>query len=648
MTSLLKIDALQATVTGNPISVERGFTLQNGYYPIVSDTKAQAIILATRLKNGLRVLVRSDESLGGHEVLYTVNNALLTSPIETDLNRFKGASVSTAADLRTYGGAVHGDTVDLVSYYEGWATLALGPTGGGRFVWDSLCELDDDGGFVFQVTGVVTGRWRRINTGTISPLHFGARGDGVADDTVPVNASIGFVPVGGTLTLTPAYVFRVTGEVIFNKRMSATGNGEILWDGAANQGGILKVTAAEVKLLGMRVRHVGTAYTVRGILVYADDVVIDNCDVLNCHSGIQVRFDGGEYFRATITNNRVLDVTGQGLGPNSSSSTGESDGDGIVTWGAMATISNNTVSCKVGSDARIGIHCEGLSPNSPSQPLHSESLCTVTGNVVYGQFRRGIAFEDIDASVMSGNTVADSTWWPLSLNQTRGCTMSGNTVVYTRQAGQNQGSHYTPVRAAIMAYGRVEDCVFSNNTVVIQNNAECPMVIAVQGAQAGRVPERCSFTGNKVRLESGTLARGLQIIFGAEDIEIKDNYFQGFSVTGILCAPGPAYKIMGNKVIGLAGAATIGISTSASDNVMIKDNHIENINTGPAGGRAIECYFRKGHMITGNLVKNCGTGVDTFSATDSFVNDNVFINVTTPTTNIGSGSTSTPNISITV
>ncbi|MBH3360515.1 hypothetical protein [Pseudomonas guariconensis] len=69
-------------------------------------------------------------------------------------------------ELRANAGQYHQERVSLTSAVAGWADLAIPrPLGGGEFVWNSGSTADDDGGTVFAVAGVPTGRWIRQITG---------------------------------------------------------------------------------------------------------------------------------------------------------------------------------------------------------------------------------------------------------------------------------------------------------------------------------------------------------------------------------------------------------------------------------------------------------------------------------------------------
>lgn len=62
-----------------------------------------------------------------------------------------------------------------------------------RYYWDNKSELQDNGGSVIAVKGVVTGRWLARFDAELDPRHFGAKGDGVKDDSQAFQAAIEFL-----------------------------------------------------------------------------------------------------------------------------------------------------------------------------------------------------------------------------------------------------------------------------------------------------------------------------------------------------------------------------------------------------------------------------------------------------------------------
>jgi len=61
------------------------------------------------------------------------------------------------------------------------------------FYWDAASTEVDNGGTIIQATAITTGRWKRVFSGAVNVKWFGAKGDGVADDTqIVADTIIGF------------------------------------------------------------------------------------------------------------------------------------------------------------------------------------------------------------------------------------------------------------------------------------------------------------------------------------------------------------------------------------------------------------------------------------------------------------------------
>lgn len=75
--------------------------------------------------------------------------------------------------------------------------FAEGDGGQGGFYFDAASNLPDNGGTVFAVNGLPTGRWLRVcNPHVLEARWFGARGDGESDDLTALVAAIVALPDG--------------------------------------------------------------------------------------------------------------------------------------------------------------------------------------------------------------------------------------------------------------------------------------------------------------------------------------------------------------------------------------------------------------------------------------------------------------------
>ena len=106
----------------------------------------------------------------------------------TGTNYFWVTAIGTSAaplDLRNLSGM----PADQVVIATGF--LTHGDGGGGAFLWDAASTAADDGGAVIQPASLpATGRWRRIDSGSVNVRWFGARGNGTTDDTIAIQAAI--------------------------------------------------------------------------------------------------------------------------------------------------------------------------------------------------------------------------------------------------------------------------------------------------------------------------------------------------------------------------------------------------------------------------------------------------------------------------
>ena len=86
-------------------------------------------------------------------------------------------AISEATGLRSL-------TSDVGNYvYAACYSDETAPNGGGLFYWSPESVADDDGGSVFQVNDVATGRWVRTGMSVANVSWFGAVLDGQSDDT---------------------------------------------------------------------------------------------------------------------------------------------------------------------------------------------------------------------------------------------------------------------------------------------------------------------------------------------------------------------------------------------------------------------------------------------------------------------------------
>lgn len=141
-------------------------------------------------------------------------------------------TISTILNLKTTAGTSSDQVATVLGY------TILGDGGGGNFYWDASSTLPDNGGTIFQVTGLATGRWLRQYDEAVNVRWFGAVGDGIADDTVALQKAIDTIApyiwkgtvndtkygVGNTLGyLTGIGKFRITATLYINPFLTIRG-----------------------------------------------------------------------------------------------------------------------------------------------------------------------------------------------------------------------------------------------------------------------------------------------------------------------------------------------------------------------------------------------------------------------------------------
>lgn len=119
--------------------------------------------------------------------------------------------IDTIADLTalTKATLTNGDEFYVSGYY------AQGDQGGGTFYWDSSSTDTENGGTIIESDEGSTGRWLRIVDDTLTVKMFGAKGDGVTDDTTTIQAAIDTTIDGAELLFTIPNLTYLVGQLIF-------------------------------------------------------------------------------------------------------------------------------------------------------------------------------------------------------------------------------------------------------------------------------------------------------------------------------------------------------------------------------------------------------------------------------------------------
>jgi hypothetical protein len=453
---------------------------------------------------------------------------------------------------------------------------------------------------------------------------------GASDSSAAVQAMLTASADGDTLMVPAGAVLRLNAGITISKRIRLTGGGELRFRGPGDATKpLVSITTDGVHLDGVTMTNPDGIQTY-GVYVQANVFRATGNRIVGFQDGIQVAATG-EYHDVVIASNQVLDIIGNGGGPSSNSSAGEAAGDGIVVWGAAATIVGNRVTCKAGRDARIGIHVESLATQETTAYAHADSLTTIVGNVITGQFRRGIVDEGVQHTTIVGNVIADATWWGIALiGLAHHSIVAQNTIKYTRTAADNQGSSATPIRAGVMLYciqEALSDVSVSDNTIRAVNTATMPYGIVLQAHSSvtAGAARGLQIVQNRIWDESSTVTMGIALLAATTDVQILDNYVSRFTAIGISTYIATQLIVAGNRINGPGTAANVfGIKVDGgAAEASIDDNTIRDVATG------IGAFFRT--ILTtanNNTIKNASVGIDLYqSSGTAAVNSNLFYNV---------------------
>ncbi|TMV49066.1 hypothetical protein FE783_15470 [Paenibacillus mesophilus] len=115
--------------------------------------------------------------------------------------RFGMREINSVDELRSTPGVTDGRQVSLRGYY-----VDVPGAGGGLLYWDADSTETDNGGTVFAVAGVATGRWKREHKVRLNLSWFGWKGHGLEDDSARVQAAVDALTAGGVIEAGPGKV----------------------------------------------------------------------------------------------------------------------------------------------------------------------------------------------------------------------------------------------------------------------------------------------------------------------------------------------------------------------------------------------------------------------------------------------------------
>lgn len=150
--------------------------------------------------------------------------------------------INNIAELKQRVGIANSN-ISLLGYYS------AGDGGGGEFYWDSTSTETDNGGTIIQVSGVTTGRWKRIYNNIVNVLWFGVSNNEGVDATAKIQSILDSF----NDCLIPKGNYRIDGTLnlnIVSQKLLIEGN---LYRKTVNTNStspIIKISAQKVSLKG--------------------------------------------------------------------------------------------------------------------------------------------------------------------------------------------------------------------------------------------------------------------------------------------------------------------------------------------------------------------------------------------------------------
>mgnify|MGYP001017801579 CR=1 FL=1 len=459
--------------------------------------------------------------------------------------------VTTIAALKALTPS-NGDAVQVLGF------AAAGDGGAGVFRYDSASSGT-------AITGMVvapdsgTGRWFRVYSGAVNVRWFGAKGDGVTDDTVAIQAALTAAPADGRVTLPPG-VYRIGATLTVSKKLYIDGSGASLSETAI----LAPMLALDSSADGSTVRgltFVGsetigtfpgdttaldrTAITVSS----ADDVLIDGIKVTGKSSGVKLYQSAG----GTVQNSRFSGfIVAPTAGANNSSATNIEEGTGCRVLNTSVANMGSAALVRLEAQRAVihGVRGENLYDNGVY--ISSGDAGSVTGctfDNLLGDGSTGIKVRGSRHTVV-GNTVSNAT------NGGAGIMATGNGETPDAQGRNGSGT------------------VIAGNTITTTGHHGIYL-----GPQDGYFPRDFIVTGNC----------------------LSDTATDGGGFTAIY-AQGDGHIVQGNNIDGFSGAFGIASEGSSGD-------HFERIKVG-------------GNTITGNTVSTA-EGIRFLYVDDSAVESNI-------------------------
>ena len=489
------------------------------------------------------------------------------------------------------------------------------------------------------------------------------------DDTAAVQAA---VDTGKTVIIPPGNFFceQITIQTDYQKFLGFGGQLVALPQTLSNSDGtrypMIKVEANFVEVAGINMDNpslgnekVGSQWPDginAGIGVEGFQCKIHHNVIRRFRDGIFVNFSSGaftgpEYGHNIVANNICWELLGSGSGDNTRiSNQGESDGDGIVSWGAATIITGNIVNPRVGADCRIGLHVEGLSDRyDPDDPvaIYIDSGAVITNNIVLahdldvknGRFRRGITTEQVRDCTISNNVVYGGGWAAIEASVTRdvdddegptgNVSIVGNSIRWTRPYVDFAGQDWSPIEACITVRSNTNDSTRGSVNVSItgnsvENKGFLSFLCLVRVFQIGGDIRNITISGNSFLNRTGRCDQSFNSTTDINELNISGNSFRQHGGGDVVRIQDTSESvIVSNNNVHAIDNTGHGIRASNTNSFVVNGNIIDGVALD-----AIQCINGDNAVVVGNIIKNIGDdGIDGFGTTNKILLGNVFTNI---------------------
>ncbi len=187
---------------GTPVQVAQPLSLSSGGVPVYNNSPATVTVTGDY---SLKIVDKNDA-----QVYYIPNISTNEQDVPIVIN--------TMSVLRTTEGTFSNQISILLGYNT------IGDNGNGHFYWDSTSTETDNSGTIIKVTGVDTGRWKRLQAeDSLNADWFGADSTGVLDSSSALTSALS---LGKVVSLTSSGTYLVNSAVTTsNNYQHIEGNG---------------------------------------------------------------------------------------------------------------------------------------------------------------------------------------------------------------------------------------------------------------------------------------------------------------------------------------------------------------------------------------------------------------------------------------